>query len=440
MTFGSRMGTVAFLVVLAVGGPVPNPTLAAGTVGAAGTQAPASAAERRFGSDGAQLVVKVDRAAGHTIAEVTEAFPVTVTGALLPTRGIYFLRADDPATAADEKRTAKLGKRIAGSPGVLYAESNASTAIADSRYHSWPEGVPAPAGSTSGVWTSQALTERLGLDEVHRLTTGAGVTVAVLDTGVDAGHPALAGRLRAGYDYVDDDSDAGDRAAGVDTHRNGVIDEAFGHGTFVAGLVSLVAPDATILPGRVLDSDGSGTVFILAEAIVDAVDAGAGVINISLGTADKTSSHVIDDALRYASKAGVIVVAAAGNAGNDQPQYPAQNRDVLSVTSLEGEADELAPFASWGGWVDLATPADRVAGPVPGGGYAWWAGTSMAAPQVAGQAALIHALDPQLKAKQSLKALTKSARKLKLKAKIKYGAVDLVGSVRLVRDGAGKAG
>jgi subtilisin family serine protease len=287
------------------------------------------------------------------------------------------------------------------------------------------------------VWRSQALSQRLDLAEVHPVTRGAGSTVAVLDTGADFGHPALAGRLRAGYDYVDEDNDPSDSSGGLDTHANGVADEAYGHGTFVAGTVSLVAPDATVLVQRVLDSDGSGSVFVLAEAIVDAVDLGANVINLSMGTADHGEPRVIQDALWYARQFGTVVVAAAGNAGNDRPQYPARDKHVLSVTSLT-ESDRLATFACWGDWVDLATPSDRVAGPVPGGLYAWWAGTSMAAPQVSGQAALVHALRPRLMQDKSTEALTKSARKLIHKIKIKYGAIDIAASVRMVQNEKGK--
>ncbi len=192
-------------------------------------------------------------------------------------------------------------------------------------------------------------------------------------------------------------------------------------------MVTLVAPDAAIMPLRVMDSDGTGSSFVVAQAVLDAVAGGADVINISMGTGQKTKSHLVEEAIAYATERDVLVVAAAGNAATDARQYPAQDKGVLSVTSVSTD-QELSAFANWGDWVDLAAPANRVLGPVPGGGYAWWAGTSMAAPQVAGQAALIRARAGDLKAKDQVEAMTKSARKLRA-VKVKFGAVDLMASL-----------
>jgi thermitase len=117
----------------------------------------------------------------------------------------------------------------------------------------------------------------LRLDQAHAISRGAGVTVAVLDTGIDFDHPALAGRVLAGYDFLDRDADASEAEA----PSSG---KAFGHGTHVAGLIALVAPEARILPVRVLDPQGVGNVWRIAEGVVYAQQQGASVINLSLST------------------------------------------------------------------------------------------------------------------------------------------------------------
>lgn len=310
-----------------------------------------------------------------------------------------------------------------------YAEPNYATDLADQRYHSWPEGSPSDAGSDAVTWSDQPLAHTMRLSEVHRSATGAGAVVAVLDTGVDSDHPALGNRLLPGYDYVADDPDPSEERMDHDCNGNALVDEAYGHGTFVAGMVRLVAPDARILPMRVLESDGTGNVFAVAEAITDAVAAGADVINLSFGTTAKKESRLVSDVLDHARRAGVVAVAAAGNSASDVPQYPAQDKHVVSVTSVNARMDDLSQFAAWGDWVDLAAPGDEVVGPVPGGGFAVWSGTSMAAPQISGQLALIGSRVGELSTDKVVEAVRKSARKIETKKKLKYGAVDIVESL-----------
>lgn len=377
------------------------------------------------------IVVKVDIADGHSVTDLARDFPVTVVGPLVGSRAIYLVRATDSAIALDEKKTDRLAKDMAHSELVEYAEPNFATELADTRYHSWPKGVLEAASAGAAAWRDQAISHSLALPEVHELSTGAGTVVAVLDTGVDPGHPAVAGQLIPGYDFIDDDNDPTEQRSHLDGNGNGVVDEAFGHGTFVAGLVALIAPDARIRPYRVLDSDGVGNAFVVAQAIADAVDDGADVINISMGTSQKMKSHVVDDVLKDARRRGVVVVVAAGNAASDDRHFPAESKNVLSVTSSDDQTQGLSPFASWGDWVDLAAPADRVLGPVPGGGYAWWSGTSMAAPQVSGQVALVRSRAPHLALDRQLESITRSAVKLNSKTKVKYGGVDLLASLAL---------
>lgn len=389
------------------------------------------------GRPGTDIVVKLDPASGYTADDLTRDFPVTLEDDVLASRQIYLYRPTDPETREDDDDAEDLAKDIEKHQGVVFAELDAHTLLADDRYHSWPAGTPTKVKARTRQFERQPMAKQFKLKRVHRLSTGEGVRVAVLDTGVTGRHPVLRGRLRHGYDYVDDDSRPREREQGLDRNANGVVDEAYGHGTFVAGLVALVAPDARIMPMRVLDSDGAGSIYLVAQAIWDATDAGADVINLSLGTSEKVGSDLLDLALKHAHDEGVEVVAAAGNSARDQQAYPAANKDVLAVTSVEVGRDSVSKFANWGGWVDVAAPAGRVLGPVPARGFARWAGTSMAAPQVSGQLALLIAAGAGRD--EGEKATVETARDFPddERKRIKHGTVDLLSSLRyhLARQG-----
>lgn len=220
--------------------------------------------------------------------------------------------------------------------------------------------------------------------------------VAVLDTGVQLDHPNLVGVLTTtGYDFVDNDPLPNDEFNGLDDEI--VPGSAGGHGTHVAGIVHLTAPAAQIMPLRILDPDGRGDVSTLIEAIKYAVDHGADVINLSLGTPDK--SDALKTVIRYATQNGVVVVAAAGNLETSQKEYPAATQCALAVTSV-GPGGIKTDFANYGKWISFAAPGEGIYSTFPISGYAWWSGTSMAVPFVAGQAALISSLDSSLNPRQ----------------------------------------
>ena len=122
-----------------------------------------------------------------------------------------------------------------------------------------------------------------------------------------------------------------------------------------------------------LDSDGVGNVYVVAQAILDAAAAGANVINMSFGTVQPTESKTLADAIATVEASGVVVVAAAGNSASTTPSYPAADTGVLSVSSTSGST--LSTWANRGPWVQVAAPGDSVIGPVPGGGYDIWSGT-----------------------------------------------------------------
>lgn len=208
---------------------------------------------------------------------------------------------------------------------------------------------------------------------------GRGIVVAVLDTGMDLGHPEFAGRVLPGLD-----AGTGEAIAPGSDQSEGDV-----HGTHVAALAvggSVgTAPQARLLPVRIFTPDYVGD-FKVAQALRWSVDNGAKVVNLSFAGA--AYSYVLHDAVNYALERGVIVVAAAGNQGGTAQAYPAALPGVLAVGAANGRG-EPASFSNRGPWVNIYAPGVRIYSAVPGGGYGLLSGTSMAAPIVAGLAALL---------------------------------------------------
>lgn len=252
---------------------------------------------------------------------------------------------------------------------------------------------------------SQPELARIGRAAALARATGAGVRVAVVDTGIVASHPFLAASVDPdGRDVLDGDGDPTDAPDGVDDDGDGLVDEGFGHGTFVASLVLAVAPGARLLPVRVLGSDGQGTASALATGITWAVDRGVHVINVSIGM--HASSSVVRRAVQRARSLGIVVVASAGNTGLEDATFPSAYSEVLAVTAL-GSGDVRAPFASYGGEVDLAAPGVDLLGAHPRypSGVGRWSGTSFASALAAGAVALVKQLRPGLGAEDLQRVL-----------------------------------
>lgn len=357
--------------------------LAALMIGTVGADAPAQALGRQLylpllqssqsTAVADQIVVKLQP--GVSVAEINQAYGTTTLRALSPSRGIYLVQAPVGADVA------RLLRDLAADGRVLYAELNRPTDA--------PEAIGrlgfAWGGTDNGPYWGQYASSMLDLPAAHAIAQGAGVVVAVIDTGVQMDHPALTGRLTAARaDFVDGDAWPNDETGSG---------YAVGHGTHVAGIVRLVAPQARIMPIRVLDTDGRGYSATVAEAILFALEHGADVINLSLGM--PYESELLQDVVAEATGQGVVVVAAAGNLNSPQPQYPAATACVLGVTAVDA-ARVKASFANYGPWVKLSAPGVGIHSSVPVGGYGVWSGTSMAAPFVAGQAALLRSLNPGL--------------------------------------------
>ncbi len=234
----------------------------------------------------------------------------------------------------------------------------------------------------AGDYRGQFAATALDLSSAQAIATGAGVRIAVIDGGINYRHPAFEGKAVSGYDFVDDDADAFDESGGPNT----------GHGTFIAGVIHLVAPDAEIVAYRVSETSGTSDGDLVAEAIVKAVHDGCQVINLSLVVMEE--HQVIKAAIEYARENNVIVVVAAGNEQMGSPLYPASDENVIAVAALDS-LDQLAEFSRYGSHIDVCAFGEDVYSPFIDTGYAWWSGTSFAAPFVAGQAGLIISQAPE---------------------------------------------
>ncbi|MGW4304331.1 type VII secretion-associated serine protease mycosin [Streptomyces californicus] len=248
--------------------------------------------------------------------------------------------------------------------------------------------------------------QRVLLDELWKQSTGKGVRVAVIDTGVDVRNEQLkpAVDTEAGRNFLPKGLKTPDGVKIERGKENGTTDTV-GHGTKVAGIIAAreakgtgftgIAPDATIIPIQQNDAEGHGDTATLADAITYAVDkADADVINISQDTADAVKpSTKLKQAVDRALAQQVVVVASAGNdglGGNVKETYPASFDGVLAVASSDRN-NERAPFSQSGDFVGIAAPGVDMVSTVPGGGHCADNGTSFSAPYVAGVAALIRA-------------------------------------------------
>ncbi|HEY8529054.1 MAG TPA: S8 family peptidase [Paenibacillaceae bacterium] len=221
------------------------------------------------------------------------------------------------------------------------------------------------------------------------LTRGSDdIVVAVIDTGVQADHPDLKGRLTEGCNVINPGEPPEDDV-GHGTHVAGIIAATVNNAEGVAGMTWYTK----IMPIKALDGTGTGSTYSVAEAILWATDHGADVINLSLG--NYAEAAFLHDAIRYAVGRGVLVVAASGNDNTDQPGYPAAYPEVLAVAATDPDTGR-AYFSNYGDYIDLAAPGTNIPSTYPGGRYAALSGTSMASPHVAALIALVRAVNPAL--------------------------------------------
>ncbi|MTD55818.1 type VII secretion-associated serine protease mycosin [Amycolatopsis sp. RM579] len=250
-----------------------------------------------------------------------------------------------------------------------------------------------PASDPAVPWAQQQLAPQ----RVWTLTNGAGIVVGVVDTGVDANTPQLAGHVQAGTDVLNPGGGTGNS-------------DCFGHGTFVAGIIAAspldgtgftgVAPGAQILPVRVANNADDVSAASIATGIRAAVDGGARVINVSASTTVQLPA--LQDAVAYAESRDVVLIASAANSAKngDPVTYPASYPTVIAVGAIDS-AGQRADFSQTGPYLGLVAPGVNVVSVGPGGPGQWQgSGTSYAAPFVTATAALIRAYRPGLSAAQ----------------------------------------
>ncbi|MFN7939638.1 MAG: S8 family serine peptidase [Bryobacteraceae bacterium] len=373
---------------------------------AAGTDVPAL--RTRYGFD----IASVSRSSTEDLFVIRSAYPLTDTA-------LAALRAEAGVREVELSRDFTSSVRESVRPPQTALEPLGSA-------FSSRTSAPFYGNIVLSAYANQRSTEIIRLSDALRTFGPARGTVAIIDTGVDTTHPALQGVLLPGYDFTLDRSDTVAETMGtppltqstveildsrffalrLDQSTVEILDQstveildgtrpkAFGHGTMVAGLVHLVAPNARILPLKAFRADGSASLYDIARAIRYAADAGANVINLSLSYT--TDSPVLRSAVVYAQKKGATCVASAGNLGRDMRVYPAAYPYVVGVGSANF-SDRRSPFSNYGGSVLTSAPGEALITLYPGGNYAAVWGTSFSAALISGAVAQVQAVSPQMR-------------------------------------------
>ncbi|BAY13539.1 S8 family peptidase [Calothrix sp. NIES-2098] len=298
------------------------------------------------------------------------------------------------------------------------------------------EVTPSLTGPNDQYYSKQWNFHNINIEGAWSQTKGSGITVAVIDTGITRVRDLYETKFVKGYDFVNDREEATDDN-GHGTHVAGTIAQATNNKYGVAG----IAYEANLMPLKVLNDYGGGTIADIAEAIKFAADKGADVINMSLGGGGE--SQLMKEAINYAHNKGVVIVAAAGNENANGASYPARYPHVIGVSAF-GPDGEKAPYSNFGAGVDISAPGGSDAGKIlqetinekGEGVFLGFQGTSMASPHVAGVAALIKAKginDPD----EVLKVLKQSSRVIQDDGLNYYGAGQLnaEAAVKLATEG-----
>jgi len=340
-----------------------------------------TADERRFVIN--EVVLDVPNIPGATLETIARRHRLTLIGSrtlALTGHTIYRWRIDDGRSVADVIRALSAEQRISA------AQPNFTFTLQEESKSATGEGEPA-----------QYAAAKLHLAEAHRLANGDNVLVAVIDSGIDASHPELAGIVAGSYDAIPGDT------------------RPHPHGTAVAGAIGAhgkligVAPRVRLLAIRAFGAgvEQEGTTFGIIEGLDWAVAHGARVVNMSFaGPADPA----LQEALAKARKKGLVLIAAAGNAGpKSPPAYPGADPNVIAVTATDRD-DRLFARANRGSYIALAAPGVDILTPAPNGAMQLATGTSIAAAHVSGIAALLLERKPSLRPDELRKILLTSAK------------------------------
>ena len=231
---------------------------------------------------------------------------------------------------------------------------------------------------------------KTGFESAWNRARGSGTRIAIVDSGADVRHVDLRLKIAGQCDLINNDDTC-----------NSTVEDPFKHGTHVAGIAAAETgngegvaggcPNCKLLIAKVLDGYGLGTAADVAKGIIWGVDNGAKVVNLSF--ASTGDARVVRDAVDYATRRGVVVVAAAGNTRKRTVEYPAAYSNVIAVAATDQD-DQRASFSGGyssnsGNWVDIAAPGENILSTVPGDRYAYMSGTSMATPHVSALAGLL---------------------------------------------------
>ena len=313
---------------------------------------------------------------GVQIVDVPAGAEQRVAAALLRTGKVAFAEPDELAT-------------VATTPNDTY----------------WPQQWGPAKVNAAGAWN---------------VTTGSASTViAVLDTGVTFSHPDMQGRLVAGYDFINNDSDPTDDN-GHGTETAGIVGAASNNGTGISGMCW----SCSVLPVKVADSSGSVPWSAAASGITWAVDHGAKVISMSF--AGTSGGSTLQNAVNYAESHDVVLVAAAGNNASSAPMYPAAFPGVVSVAGTTS-SDGLYSWSNYGSWVSVAAPGCDYATNRTGSYSSSFCGTSAATPVVAGIVGLARSFAPSATSSGVVSALESSA--VNIGAVVAHGRVDAAGTL-----------
>lgn len=283
---------------------------------------------------------------------------------------------------------------------ISQLQDNSLVEFAEPDYAVHATALPNDPNFTSKQWglenTGQNIASQVGKVDADidaptawNTSTGNGVKVAVLDSGISQNHEDLSGKIVAQKNFSGTDS----------------VDDSYGHGTHVSGIIAAThnngkgvtgtCPGCLLINAKVLDNNGNGFDSQIADGIIWATDNGAKVINMSLGGPGKT--NVLENAITYAWNKGVVLVASAGNSGKTKKEFPAAYPKVIAVASTDNK-DRKSSFSTYGAdWVDITAPGSEIFSTFPNrtynmGGplnYGYMSGTSMAAPMVSATAALV---------------------------------------------------
>jgi subtilisin family serine protease len=354
-----------------------------------------------------ELIIRLGEEPKETLERLLDSWNAKIVGELPEIRA-YLVRLEGPDVSA------RMYEAKAMSYAGLLVEPN---------YY-----VNAALMPNDPLWSSQWGLPKVRADLAWDIELGKrSVIVAVIDTGIDYHHEDLAENyLPLGYDWVNHDSDPQDDN-GHGTHVCGIIGAVTNNGVGVAGLAQV-----SIMAEKVLGNTGSGTIFNVAQGVIDATNKGARITNNSYGT--YLYSDTMRAAFEYASSHGVLNVVAAGNDNRDQLFYPAAFGEFVIAVAGTDQNDARYTSSNYGDWIELSAPAVNIISTLPGDSYGYLTGTSMASAFVAGVAALVWSHFQVLSEDQVRQRLQETAVDLGVAGRdpfFGYGRVDVFSALNM---------